>query len=156
MFNFFNKNKVHINGLTITITKDYIDINDIDGILQTVQKVSSGYAMRRIIAYALVLSKCTDIKDFEDGSDTDINTIYNKYYLTGVMAKVLNRIKGVYILDDGLEHLDISDMSEMFVTAFESIANDMKKINYEGVDNLQSVLDRLNKEKVRQKEIFKA
>jgi hypothetical protein len=59
MFNFFNKNKVHINGLTVTITKDYIDINDIDGILQTVQKVSSGYAMRRIIAYALVLSKCT-------------------------------------------------------------------------------------------------
>jgi hypothetical protein len=72
------------------------------------------------------------------------------------MAKVLNRIKGVYILDDGLEHLDISDMSEMFVTAFESVANDMKKINYEGVDNLQSVLDRLNKEKARQKEIFKA
>jgi CRISPR/Cas system CSM-associated protein Csm4 (group 5 of RAMP superfamily) len=47
-------------------------------------------------------------------------------------------------------------MSEMFVTAFESVANDMKKINYEGVDNLQSVLDRLNKEKARQKEIFKA
>lgn len=158
-----------IKGIEDVVTiKPYLEIEDINTIISTVQGASKDYATRKMLMYAMVMALNTNITDFENA--IEINKLKNaqivnvqvnidmpltsKYYYNGIFDQIVPYIKGFDILSKGIENLTVSDIYKNFENALEGFTNQFKNINVDdSVKQLEHELVRL-KEVEKEKDVI--
>lgn len=148
--NFLKNKKKYIRGYGFVEIKPYLTTNEINNILYAIKQASTDYAMRKTMMYTLVMSTCTNIKEFQE-EEVDIETS-DKFYINGIFERIVKYIKGFDTLINGFEQLSTVDVYSQFEEAIEGFTKQFKDINLdESVKQLETELGKL-KEAEKQKE----
>lgn len=148
--NFLKNKKKYIRGYGFVEIKPYLTTNEINNILYTIKQASTDYAMRKTMMYTLVMSTCTNIKEFQE-EEVNIETS-DKFYINGIFERVVKHIKGFDTLINGFEQLSTVDVYSQFEQAIEGFTKQFKDINLdESVKQLETELGKL-KEVEKEKE----
>lgn len=148
--NFLKNKKKYIRGYGFVEIKPYLTTNEINNILYAIKQASTDYAMRKTMMYTLVMSTCTNIKEFQE-EEVDIETS-DKFYINGIFERIVKYIKGFDTLINGFEQLSTVDVYSQFEQAIEGFTKQFKDINLdESVKQLETELGKL-KEAEKQKE----
>lgn len=148
--NFLKNKKKYIKGYGFVEIKPYLTTNEINNILYAIKQASTDYAMRKTMMYTLVMSTCTNIKEFQE-EEVDIETS-DKFYINGIFERIVKYIKGFDTLINGFEQLSTVDVYSQFEQAIEGFTKQFKDINLdESVKQLETELGKL-KEAEKQKE----
>ena len=148
--NFLKNKKKYIKGYGFVEIKPYLTTNEINNILYTIKQASKDYAMRKTMMYTLVMSTCTNIKEFQE-EEVDIETS-DKFYINGIFERIVKYIKGFDTLINGFEQLSTVDVYSQFEEAIEGFTKQFKDINLdESMKQLETELGKL-KEAEKQKE----
>lgn len=148
--NFLKNKKKYIKGYGFVEIKPYLTTNEINNILYAIKQASTDYAMRKTMMYTLVMSTCTNIKEFQE-EEVDIETS-DKFYINGIFERIVKYIKGFDTLINGFEQLSTVDVYSQFEEAIEGFTKQFKDINLdESVKQLETELGKL-KEAEKQKE----
>lgn len=150
-----NKNIKNIGIVTI---KPYLEIEDINNIISTIQGASNDYATRKMMMYSMVMALNTNLEDFEDAIKIEkveniqiVNVQVNidmelasKYYYNGIFDKIVAHIKGFDILLKGIENLAVVDIYKRFEDALVDFTKQFKDINLDdSVKQLETELLKL-------------
>lgn len=138
--NFPKLKKTYIKGVGIIEIRPYLTANEIDSILSKIQEISE-FSLRKMTMYAVVMSICTNIKDFTQ-EDININVV-ESYYFNGIFDRITKHIKGFDILLDGYNKLPISDIYMQFNNALQEFTTQFKNVNVD--DSIKKLEDELNK-----------
>jgi hypothetical protein len=148
--NFLKNKKKYIRGYGFVEIKPYLTTNEINNILYAIKQASTDYAMRKTMMYTLVMSTCTNIKEFQE-EEVDIETS-DKFYINGIFERIVKYIKGFDTLINGFEQLSTVDVYSQFEEAIEGFTKQFKDINLdESMKNFEAELGKL-KEVEKQKE----
>jgi hypothetical protein len=148
--NFLKNKKKYIKGYGFVEIKPYLTTNEINNILYAIKQASTDYAMRKAMMYTLVMSTCTNIKEFQE-EEVDIETS-DKFYINGIFERIVKYIKGFDTLINGFEQLSTVDVYSQFEEAIEGFTKQFKDINLdESMKNFEAELGKL-KEVEKQKE----
>jgi hypothetical protein len=148
--NFLKNKKKYIKGYGFVEIKPYLTTNEINNILYAIKQASTDYAMRKTMMYTLVMSTCTNIKEFQE-EEVDIETS-DKFYINGIFERIVKYIKGFDTLINGFEQLSTVDVYSQFEEAIEGFTKQFKDINLdESMKNFEAELGKL-KEVEKQKE----
>lgn len=142
--NFLKNKKKYIRGYGFVEIKPYLTTNEINNILYAIKQASTDYAMRKTMMYTLVMSTCTNIKEFQE-EEVDIETS-DKFYINGIFERIVKYIKGFDTLINGFEQLSTVDVYSQFEEAIEGFTKQFKDINLdESVKQLETELGKLKK-----------
>jgi hypothetical protein len=142
--NFLKNKKKYIKGYGFVEIKPYLTTNEINNILYAIKQASTDYAMRKTMMYTLVMSTCTNIKEFQE-EEVDIETS-DKFYINGIFERIVKYIKGFDTLINGFEQLSTVDVYSQFEEAIEGFTKQFKDINLdESVKQLETELGKLKK-----------
>lgn len=111
----------------IVNVRPYLTTNEIDSILYKLQNESTDFATRKMIMYSVVMTLCTDIKEFAEDEVTI--ELAEKYFHNGVFDQITKHIKGFDILLDGFEKLPIMDVYARFEGVIEEFTKQFKDID---------------------------
>jgi cell fate (sporulation/competence/biofilm development) regulator YmcA (YheA/YmcA/DUF963 family) len=125
--NFPRLTKKYIKGVGMVEIKPYLTTNEINNILYAIKQASTDYAMRKTMMYTLVMSTCTNIKEFQE-EEVDIETS-DKFYINGIFERIVKYIKGFDTLINGFEQLSTVDVYSQFEEAIEGFTKQFKDIN---------------------------
>jgi cell fate (sporulation/competence/biofilm development) regulator YmcA (YheA/YmcA/DUF963 family) len=125
--NFLKNKKKYIKGYGFVEIKPYLTTNEINNILYAIKQASTDYAMRKTMMYTLVMSTCTNIKEFQE-EEVDIETS-DKFYINGIFERIVKYIKGFDTLINGFEQLSTVDVYSQFEEAIEGFTKQFKDIN---------------------------
>jgi cell fate (sporulation/competence/biofilm development) regulator YmcA (YheA/YmcA/DUF963 family) len=125
--NFLKNKKKYIRGYGFVEIKPYLTTNEINNILYAIKQASTDYAMRKTMMYTLVMSTCTNIKEFQE-EEVDIETS-DKFYINGIFERIVKYIKGFDTLINGFEQLSTVDVYSQFEEAIEGFTKQFKDIN---------------------------
>jgi hypothetical protein len=140
--NFLKNKKKYIKGYGFVEIKPYLTTNEINNILYAIKQASTDYAMRKTMMYTLVMSTCTNIKEFQE-EEVDIETS-DKFYINGIFERIVKYIKGFDTLINGFEQLSTVDVYSQFEEAIEGFTKQFKDINLdESVKNFEAELGKL-------------
>ena len=150
-----NKN---IKGIGVVTIKPYLEIEDINNIISTIQGASNDYATRKIMMYSMVMALNTNLEDFEDAIKIEkvenvqiVNVQVNidmelasKYYYNGIFDQIVTYIKGFDILLKGIENLTVVDIYKRFEDALGDFTKQFKDVNLDdSVKQLETELLKL-------------
>jgi hypothetical protein len=142
--NFLKNKKKYIKGYGFVEIKPYLTTNEINNILYAIKQASTDYAMRKTMMYTLVMSTCTNIKEFQE-EEVDIETS-DKFYINGIFERIVKYIKGFDTLINGFEQLSTVDVYSQFEEAIEGFTKQFKDMNLdESVKQLETELGKLKK-----------
>jgi hypothetical protein len=140
--NFLKNKKKYIKGYGFVEIKPYLTTNEINNILYAIKQASTDYAMRKTMMYTLVMSTCTNIKEFQE-EEVDIETS-DKFYINGIFERIVKYIKGFDTLINGFEQLSTVDVYSQFEEAIEGFTKQFKDINFdESMKNFEAELGKL-------------
>jgi hypothetical protein len=140
--NFLKNKKKYIKGYGFVEIKPYLTTNEINNILYAIKQASTDYAMRKTMMYTLVMSTCTNIKEFQE-EEVDIETS-DKFYINGIFERIVKYIKGFDTLINGFEQLSTVDVYSQFEEAIEGFTKQFKDINLdESMKNFEAELGKL-------------
>jgi hypothetical protein len=140
--NFLKNKKKYIRGYGFVEIKPYLTTNEINNILYAIKQASTDYAMRKTMMYTLVMSTCTNIKEFQE-EEVDIETS-DKFYINGIFERIVKYIKGFDTLINGFEQLSTVDVYSQFEEAIEGFTKQFKDINLdESMKNFEAELGKL-------------
>jgi hypothetical protein len=140
--NFLKNKKKYIKGYGFVEIKPYLTTNEINNILYAIKQASTDYAMRKTMMYTLVMSTCTNIKEFQE-EEVDIETS-DKFYINGIFERIVKYIKGFDTLINGFEQLSTVDVYSQFEEAIEGFTKQFKDINLdESMKNFETELGKL-------------
>lgn len=151
-----------IKGIEDVVTiKPYLEIEDINTIISTVQDASTDYATRKMLMYAMVMALNTNLDDFENAIEInklenaqiinvqvniDMNLV-SKYYYNGIFDQITSYINGFDILSEGIEKLCVLDIYKRFEDALGDFTKQFKNIN------LDDSVKQLENELIKFKEV---
>jgi hypothetical protein len=140
--NFLKNKKKYIKGYGFVEIKPYLTTNEINNILYAIKQASTDYAIRKTMMYTLVMSTCTNIKEFQE-EEVDIETS-DKFYINGIFERIVKYIKGFDTLINGFEQLSTVDVYSQFEEAIEGFTKQFKDINLdESMKNFEAELGKL-------------
>ena len=119
--------KIYVRGLGMVEVRPYLTTTEIDSILNKLEFELTDFAMRKMTLYSIVMSLCTDIKDF---AEEEVSLEVTEAYLyNGIFDQITKHIKGFDILMDGFEKLPIMDVYARFEVALEEFTKQFKDID---------------------------
>lgn len=124
----------YIKNVGIVEIRPYLTTTEIDNILSKVQNEVEDYALRKMMLYSVVMSLCTDIKEFTE-EEVSLEVI-EAYYYNGVFDRITKYIKGYDTLIEGFKNLAISDV----YARFEGVLSDFTK-QFKDIDINKTMAD---------------
>lgn len=147
-----------IKDIGIVTIKPYLEIEDINNIISTIQGASNDYATRKMMMYSMIMALNTNLEDFEDAIKIEkvenvqiVNVQVNidmelasKYYYNGIFDQIVAYIKGFDILLKGIENLAVVDIYKRFEDALGDFTKQFKDVNLDdSVKQLETELLKL-------------
>ena len=145
--------KIYVRGVGFVEVRPYLTTSDIDSIIDTIQSQATDYAMRTMMMYSMVMSLCTDLKNFKE-EEVDIGVVEG-YYFNGVFDRICRNIKGFDVLVNGVKNLAISDIYERFEGVITEFTEQFKNINLdESMKKFETELGKLKEVEKEKEEIL--
>ncbi len=137
----------------IVNVRPYLTTNEIDSILYKLQNESTDFATRKMIMYSVVMTLCTDIKEFAEDEVTI--ELAEEYFRNGIFDRITKHIKGFDILLDGFEKLPIMDVYARFEGVIEEFTKQFKDIDLnKSMNEFEQKLNELKEVNVQKEAIL--